>query len=73
MDIFWILAGTWQKILKLEESGRILQELDFTVVDPKFRPVEMDCFLILKAERPDEKDEVRTLSNKWTVFFDSEW
>ncbi|XP_022325231.2 DENN domain-containing protein 3-like isoform X2 [Crassostrea virginica] len=53
-----IWCGTWQKILKLEESGRILQELDFTVVDPKFRPVEMDCFLILKAERPDEKDEI---------------
>ncbi|XP_056012541.1 DENN domain-containing protein 3-like isoform X2 [Ostrea edulis] len=53
-----IWCGTWQRIIKVNDSGQILQQLEFTLVDPKYRPVEMDCFLILEAEYADEKDEI---------------
>lgn len=53
-----IWCGTWQKILKLSGSGQILQELQFTVSEPKFQPAEMDCFIILKAEGENTKDEI---------------
>lgn len=64
------MIGTWQKILKLSGSGQILQELQFTVSEPKFQPAEMDCFIILKAEGENTKDEVSRkicFILKWTV------